>query len=458
MAELKIKTGDETIVPGKDEAARQKKKAAAEAEKQSTSLFSGAAPKDAGLGPDYGDQRIRFHKRDEINPYADAEDERHSMDKRLRTILIMIVVLLLVMLFVSIFPTEIFSVERADSTIGTLASEMGMAFQGLLSTLMGQESMYSSYVLTIVVTVIAGAALGVSGGVYQGALKNALASPSTLGVTSGGTLGMIIFVIFVYPHTITNFSGSISDFSEATSQLDTFGYIAEYYGTFLCSLIGCIVVVALVMAMALIAGRGKLSNASLVIAGQVFTAVIGVVITWIRLYLTTFGTEDQIALLLQSQSVSFNGLYTGPLVLAFAIPIAICIIIIFCMSSRLSLLAFNDEEARSMGISTTRTRNLMVAVCTIMTALVISFCGPVGFVGFMVPHIARNMIGPDFRYLLPACAVIGAILVCGVYFFTELGIPGLPSGSTGTFTSIVGCIMFLVMALRQRGSSNGQWF
>lgn len=110
-----------------------------------------------------------------------------------------------------------------------------------------------------------------------------------------------------------------------------------------------------------------------------------------------------------------------------------------------------------MGISTTRTRNLMVAACTVMTALVVSFCGPIGFVGFMVPHIARMIVGPDFRYLLPSCALLGAILVCVVHSLTMLGIPGMAQGSTGIFTSILGCIAFVVVAIRQRGSSNGTW-
>jgi iron complex transport system permease protein len=129
----------------------------------------------------------------------------------------------------------------------------------------------------------------------------------------------------------------------------------------------------------------------------------------------------------------------------------------FALSRRMSLLAFDEDEARSMGISTTATRNLVVAVCTIMTALVVSFCGMIGFVGFMVPHIARKLVGPDFRYLLPACAVIGALLMCAVYYVSELGIPFLSSGSSGMLTSIVGCASFLVIALRGRRSQGAQW-
>ena len=107
-----------------------------------------------------------------------------------------------------------------------------------------------------------------------------------------------------------------------------------------------------------------------------------------------------------------------------------------------------------MGISIGRTRNTMVALCTILTALVISFCGPIGFVGFMVPHLARRIVGPDFRFLLPASAALGAIMVVFVHMVTFLGIPGVATGSTGVVTGLVGCAMFLVMAVR-RGARDG---
>ncbi len=213
------------------------------------------------------------------------------------------------------------------------------------------------------------------------------------------------------------------------------------------------------MVIAFIAGRGRVSNVSLIIAGQVFSAIIGVVITWIRYYLVTFsGDEDLITLLTYYQTSSFTGTYTYFSVAMFAVPLLVCMGVVFAYSSKLSILAFKDDEARSMGISTNKTRVLMVALCTIVTALVVAFCGPVGFVGFIVPHAMRKLVGPDFRYLLPACALGGAILVCAVHYVAYLGIPGLANGNTGLVTSLIGCVMFIVMALRQRGKANGDWF
>lgn len=111
-----------------------------------------------------------------------------------------------------------------------------------------------------------------------------------------------------------------------------------------------------------------------------------------------------------------------------------------------------------MGISTTRTRNLMVGLCTVMTALVVSFTGPVGFVGFMVPHIARRIIGPEFRYLLPATAALGAILVLLANWVANMGIPGIETGSAGVFTSVVGCVFFLITAFKTKGEKRAEWY
>ena len=411
--------------------------------------------KKADYGPDYTYQRIRFHKKDEINPYAEMQDERYGLDPRTKKILGLLLFTIVVLFIVMIMPTNIFGVGR-DASPAQLLKEIRSAAMGVLTLFSGGESQYTTYALTIVVTAFAGAALALSGGVYQGAMKNALASPSTLGVMQGGSLGIIIYIVLFYTGDV--WAGKTSEYQAYLDSLSAWEYFGETFGMYLCGLLGCTIVVAIVMALAYIAGHGKVSNVSLVVAGQVFASVASMAIQWIRYYITmTSDDETLIALLEETQSASFEGAYTGAAVLTFVVPLSICMIIIFAMSSKLSLLAFDEDEARSMGISTRATRIGMVAVCTVMTALVVSFCGAIGFVGFMVPHIARRIVGADFRYLLPCCAMVGAMLVSVVYFCTQLGLAYVPSNSTGFYTSIIGCLMFLFMALRQRGSSRGEW-
>ncbi len=421
------------------------------------SLFSTKSADEELYGPNYGRQKIRFHKADEVNPYADAEDARLGMDERARKIIIMVIVLVVVFLLAIILPTSIFdiTVYPAGITPAIFLESLQTRISGLITFFTGGETFYTLFVWEQIAAVLAGAAMGLSGGVYQGALKNALASPSTLGVMSGGSVGMIFYALFAY----NDFEGTVSEYNEMVDAMSPMEWVMEYFGSFIFSMVGCFIVVFIIMLIAYIAGRGHVSNISLVIAGQVLTSVLGVVVTCVEYYLIYVqGNETLYEVISSASTLTFTGTYTWWTVAIFAIPLIICMIIIFSMSGRLSLLAFDDAEARSMGISTTRTRNVMVAVCTIMTALVVSFVGAVGFIGFMIPHIARRFVGPEFRYLLPATALLGGIFVVATNYVANLGITGFTSGATGSFTSIIGCIFFLIMALRTRGDNRADWY
>lgn len=470
MAKINFTDGSPSV-PGQVDAKRDQERTAKEASlvpgkdavnKEAPSVFGarqGKAVDKEAFGPDYGRQRIRLRKSDEVNIYADQEDERFGMDERMRKVLIACVILLVAFVLTATFPTAVFSFEEhpAGYTPAEFLRDYRASFLGFFSTLTGHDTFYSQYFWEVVAAVVAGAALGLSGGVYQGALKNSLASPSTLGVTSGGALGLIIYAFFFYPDLEDLMT--VSEYQEYLLTLDPLQYMVLQYGTFFSALMGCCMVVLVIMLIAVIAGRGHVSNVSLIIAGQVITAVITLVINSVQYYLTyTAQNENLLSLVMGSTTMTFNGAYTLTSIAMFAVPVIACMAVVFAMSDKLALLAFKDDEARSMGISTNRVRNGMVALCTVMTALVISFCGPVGFVGFIIPHIARRLVGPEFRYLLPACAALGGILVVVVHWVSCMGIPGIAAGSTGTFTSITGCVFFLVMALRTRGDKRAEWF
>lgn len=475
MAQIKF-TSKDAAVPGQKDATKQAQDAPgqqaakakadakggkgvksgsnAKAKKEAPSVF-GSAEDTNDYGPDYGYKKIRFHKDDEVNPYAKMQDQRHAMDPRKRIVITLGIVLVAVFIVVCILPTDVFFGFGFKRSLAEYLQEMTSAAGGLLYFFTGGESLYTTYIWTIVVAALAGAALGLTGGVYQGAMKNALASPSTLGVMQGGQLGMIIYLVFFYTNSYT---GSASGYDAYLAEIGPLGYLREIFGSYLCSLFGCFFVVALIMLMAYIAGRGRLSNVSLIIAGQVFASIATVIMTWIRYYVQmTTSNEEVVSLMQQAQTMTFQGSYNLFTVATFAIPLLLCMAIVFANSGKMSLLAFNEEEARSMGISTRFTRNLMVGLCTALTALVVAFCGPIGFIGFLVPHMTRKLIGAEFKYLLPASALLGAIIVVVVTYLTQLNFPGVPAGSTGFFTSVIGCVTFLVMALRQRGKSNGEW-
>ncbi|MGN0038628.1 MAG: FecCD family ABC transporter permease [Coriobacteriales bacterium] len=424
-------------------------------QEQAPSVFGGKEPVQ-DFGPDYS-RRVRIFKSNEVNPYADEQDERYGFDPRFTKVVLLVLLTVVVFVFTATFPTGALDIINHGWYSPAQFLELyRYSLAGFADFLTGGSSFYALFVWQMVAALLAGAAMGLSGGVYQGALKNALASPSTLGVTSGASLGLIIYALFGYTEL------GIMSVDEYTAYLETLNpleVLLQSWAPFLCSLVGCFAVVAMAVLIAHIAGRGHVSNVSLVIAGQVFTSVIGVVVMVVQYYVIYELHNSTLNTLIEnSYTTTFAGAYTFSSVLVFAVPLIACMVGIFCMSNRLNLLAFNEDEARSMGISTTRTRNLMVGLCTVMTALVVSFTGPVGFVGFMVPHIARRIIGPEFRYLLPATAALGAILVLLANWVANMGIPGIETGSAGVFTSVVGCVFFLITAFKTKGEKRAEWY
>jgi iron complex transport system permease protein len=119
------------------------------------------------------------------------------------------------------------------------------------------------------------------------------------------------------------------------------------------------------------------------------------------------------------------------------------------------LLAFEEGESRTMGIDARRMQIVVVGLCTLLTAIIVSFCGAVGFVGFLVPHLARRLVGPNFKYLLPASVVLGGVFVLGAYLLLMVTLGGSYQTMLGMFISIGGAAVFLVTALRGRGRIDG---
>jgi iron complex transport system permease protein len=144
--------------------------------------------------------------------------------------------------------------------------------------------------------------------------------------------------------------------------------------------------------------------------------------------------------------------------LIIVVPIAVCMAAVLLMRNRLTLLSFGTDEAASMGVSVNRTRYVMIALCTAMTAIAISFAGHVAFLGFISAHLARRIVGPDFKYLLPASVFVGGGLLTLIQYISQSGLPYTSPYAAGVTCSIVGACLFLLIVLKQRGGGgSGGW-
>lgn len=407
--------------------------------------------------PELGDltvssEGISLFEDEEVNPYAENLDGKRRMDPRSRKIFIICVILAAVFAVALVVPKSMF----VDHFLGGIWQRYNLAYWvsdlmanvgDLAATVTGQGD--PQQYLVYVVVMLAGAGLALSGAVYQGAFRNALVTPSTLGVMTGAHGGLVVWVLVAYDSIGASWVNGRLDWG--TAELP--GQLWSLYSLSLFGFVGALVVVGIVLLTAKLSGRLGKSAIMLIITGQVIASLVGVFSQLVTYYLTVtdpYGLKTQ--LIREMQVASFYRAFTWIDIAMILVPLAITFGVVMHLRQKMMALTFGEAEARSMGIDVTRMQVVVVGLCTLLTAIVVSFCGTVGFVGFLVPHLARRLVGPNFQYLLPASAALGALFVLSAYTLLNVFFSPDLAQMTGMFISIGGAAVFLVTALRQRGS------
>lgn len=227
----------------------------------------------------------------------------------------------------------------------------------------------------VLATAVIGAALAAAGAGYQTVFRNPLVSPDILGVSAGAGFGAVLGILLGWPVMAIQMLG---------------------FGTGLAT-----VALVLILTMAL---RGAGQVLVMVLCGIAVGALAGAGISLVKLLADP---EQQLPAITFWLMGSLAGVKRPDV--AAALPALLAgLAPLLALRWRIGLLAMGDDEARSMGIDATRLRLLVVACATLMTAAAVAMAGVIGWVGLMVPHMARLLAGPRFDRLLPAAALIGA--------------------------------------------------
>jgi iron complex transport system permease protein len=269
---------------------------------------------------------------------------------------------------------------------------------------------------------IAGAGLGVAGLAFQAMFRNALATPFTLGVSSGASLGAAIAVRLGCSAAAFGISGvSIGAMLGATLAITT------VYG--------------------LTRLKRDCSTTSMLLAGVAVNFFFSSLILILQYTADFYDTFRILRWLMGGlQMVGFEApLKVLPFVLAGCLILTI-------LTGELDLLSVGEELAASRGVSVLRTKKLVFLSVSCMVGVIVSICGPVGFVGLMCPHICRILVGSSHRYLLPATILFGGafLTLCDTAARTLFAPTELP---VGIFTSLLGGPFFLWLLLRQSNVS-----
>lgn len=397
------------------------------------------------------------------NAFRESVQARHRVDPRLQKVFIMCVVLVALYFVAIVFPKDLLNPGTTTVAAGAHKSLLNIFVEGLLSNVeailaqvTGAENAgapYGTTMMRYIAVPLAGMGLAVSGAVYQGVFRNALVAPSTLGVMTGGQFGMILWVVILASLGVQATPMTSLEFVAGDSFID---YVNTSLGLSLVSFCGCFLVVGIVLLTLRAAGSKKTSGIMMIITGQVVSGVFGVFGTLVRYYYTTTDPYGPTAELLQNiQAASFYRAYTWVDIAFLVVPLAVTFLAVRGLSQKMMVLSLDEAEQRSMGIDTGRMQIVVVGLCTLLTAVIISFCGSIGFVGFLVPHLSRRLVGPNFKYLLPASMVMGGIFVLGAYFLIDMTLGADFTQMTGIFISIGGAVVFLASALGGNGVSYG---
>lgn len=281
----------------------------------------------------------------------------------------------------------------------------------------------------LVGALLIGAALTLSGALLQGLFRNPLADPALIGVSSGAAMGAVVAIVglpLVF-HLLPT--------STAT--------MLGWFGLPVFAMLGAVGLTFFIYRLSLF--RGRTHVPSMLLTGIAVNAVGG---AFVGLMVTVFATDDQLRTITFWTLGSLSGLnWNNTAVIALAVSLPL--ILSLRQDRALNALLLGETEALHLGVQVQRVKRRVIVLSAVMIGVTVAFCGIIGFVGLVVPHIVRTVIGPDHRLLLPVGSVLGATILLAADGFARILVAPAEL-QIGILTSLLGGPFFLALLLRAR--------
>lgn len=309
--------------------------------------------------------------------------------------------------------------------IGRYSVNLEQTLEVLSASLLGKASANPEMVQSVILKVraprifaaiLVGGSLAVAGSVYQGLFKNPMVSPDILGASSGAGFGAALAILLSFP-----FAGI---------QFMAFGF--------------GILAVFLAYGISKVVSHGKDALLLLILSGMVISTLFSSFITLAKYVADPFTKLPEITYWLMG-TLSATKLTDVKLLLA---PLSMGMVPLFLLRWRLNAMAFGDEEAQAMGLNTRLLRAVFVSGATLLTASCVAVSGMIGWIGLVIPHLSRMIVGPNYKTLMPVSFLIGSIFLLGVddiartAFSMELPL--------GILTSTIGAPFFIFLLFRRK--------
>jgi iron complex transport system permease protein len=299
---------------------------------------------------------------------------------------------------------------------GLAAGSSGGDFTAVLRTLLNETEGLQHDIIwrlrfpRVILAALVGATLSLGGMVFQALLRNPLAEPYILGISGGSAIGAIGGILLG---------------------------LARFPGVWLTAFGGSLTTLGVLLLMA--SGRSLFRGSTLLLSGVMVNAFCSAVIMFLismaqdsRLHNILFWLMGDFSAAVMDQS------------LALAATVLPCFFLLFMHSHAMNLLTLGNDMARSMGVHIRRTTTVLLVLTSLMISATVSYCGLIGFVGLVMPHMLRLVLGPDHRILAPASVLGGAafMVLCDVLART---LPAQGEIPVGVVTALVGAPLFVYL-------------
>jgi len=268
----------------------------------------------------------------------------------------------------------------------------------------------------IIAAILVGAALASSGAAYQGMFKNPMVSPGILGVSAGASFGAALAILLSY----------------------------NIVGIQLGAFIGGMLAVTITYFVSVWLGRNGDTMLVMILTGIIVGMLFSSFLSLIKYAADPYTKLPTITYWLMGSLASIN---INDVKVA-SIPIILGLTVLMLVRWNLNVMSFGDEEAKTLGVNTGRVRMLVILCATMLTASAVAISGMIGLVGLIVPHLARLLVGPDYKVLLPAATLMGALFLLLVDNLARtLYAVEIP---LGILTSLIGAPFFLYLLINTK--------
>ena len=328
----------------------------------------------------------------------------------------LVIVLALASLCIGRYGVALSDVLAAFSELfGKLAAGEALRFDAMESTVVVNVRLPR-----VIAAILVGAALAAAGASYQGVFRNPMVSSDILGASAGAGFGASIAILLGAPGVVVQLAA------------------------FACGLLAVFITYAIGTRV----GRTGDATLALVLAGMVVQALFQAFVGCIKYVADPYSQLPEITYWLMGSlsTASFSD------IALMLVPLVVGIAVLLAVRWRINVLSFGDEEAAALGIDTRRLRLVIITCATLVTSSAVAVAGQVGWIGLVIPHLARMLVGPNYKHLLPASLLMGSSFLLLVDDVARSALSAeIP---LGILTAVIGAPVFVFLLLKgKRGWS-----